>query len=358
MKVSKLNQFNQTDNVSSGFTLIELLVSISIMGVVFALVGTGITFMVSSDQKLAAAQSRRVEVSHALDVISYDIRKAENVNGRQNYTESDGVRTLDPAATVTAAITASGEPALSPPLDLSVYTPVLFLKISIVCDDNTIVNERVIYSTKAKTTSPNDGRVGPNILYRYGRLPNAEDKIPCSSTVAGADPVNVPIVDNITPLTSASLTPACESPAASTTAPFTPVAFAPTASTDPTTRISKGFYTCVSDNQVSISLFAALSNSSLIYGDNRTITSGAVTNIATVVGGSTTISTAADIDCTVPDLLTAPKTSIEANTAIKTNSSLSYAGIPITTGGSIVISQTPSAGSKIPCNKGLVTYTY
>ena len=364
MKVSKLNQFNHTDNVSAGFTLIELLVSMSIMGIVFALVGTGITFMVTSDQKLAAAQSRRVEVSHALDLISYDIRKAENVNGRQNYTESGGVRTPAPAATVTAAITASGEPALAPPLDLSVYTPVLFLKISIVCNDNTIVNERVIYSTKAKTTSPNDGRVGPNILYRYGRLTNEEDKIPCSKdstgTVVVADPVNVPIADNITPLTPITptpLTPACESPAASTSAPFTPVAFAPTAPTDPARRISKGFYTCVSDNQVSISLFAALSNSSLIYGDNRTITSGAVTNTATVVGGSATTSTAADINCTVPDLLTTPKTPSEANTAIKTNSSLSYAGIP-TTGGTNVVSQTPSAGSKIPCNKGLVTYTY
>ena len=351
MKISKSNQFDRTDNTSAGFTLIELLVSISIMGIVSALVGTGINFMVSSNQRLAAAQSRRVEVSQALDVISYDVRRAENVNGIQN---------TPPSTTIGNAITASNsnEGAFNPSLTSSSfdssYTPVLFLNISTVCDNNIILRERVIYSTKEKGNDA--GRVGPNILYRYGRIADKDDQIACSDL-----PVNVPIVDNITPLTPTTLTPTCQSPAASITAPFTPVAFAPTAPSDPATRISKGFYTCVSNNQVSIALFAALSNSSLIYGDNRTITSGTMVSIATGRGGNNPTPTAIE-NCTVPDLLTTPTSPSDANTKILTESlpykGLSASGIPITTGGSTVISQTPSALSLIPCKTGLVTYTY
>ena len=345
MKISKLNQFNHTDNISTGYTLIELLVSISIMGVVFALVGTGITYMISSDQKLAAAQGRRTEVSHALDVISYDIRKAENVNGIRNTPSVANVAAAV-AASVANTTATDGEGSLGSSWDSS-YTPVLFLKISIVCSDNKIVHERVIYSTKAKVTG--DGRVGPNILYRYGRIANEDDSIPCSfdtttNTVVVAAPVNVPISDNII---AATTPPTCVFPTATTPAP--------------TSEGTNGFYTCISDNQVSIALFAKLTNP-LIYGDNRTITSGSITSTATVTGGTvaTAAATAAD-DCEVPDLLTTPKTPSDANTTLITESlpykGLSYTGIA-TSGGSTVISQTPSAGSKIPCKKGLVTYTY
>ncbi len=318
MKALKLNQFNQK-NYSAGFTLIELLVSISIMGIVFTLVGTGITFMVSSDQKLAAAQSRRVEVSNALDVISYDIRKSE----RAAISESEATPTL-----------------------LDGFTPVLFLKISIVCDDSSTMNERVIYSTKAKIDG--DGRVGPNVLYRYGRIANELDAIPCSGSSVVNQPRNVAIADNIISAPTATQ-PTCSSPSATTPAA--------------TSAGAKGFFTCISDNQVSIALFAKL-NDPLIYGDNRTITSGSITSTATATGGI--LSTSTDLaTCTVPDLLTTPKTPSEANMTIQTEvptqvppyTGLSYAGIG-TNGGSNVVSQAPSAGSKIPCKTGLVTYTY
>lgn len=308
MKISKSNQFNHTDHTSAGFTLIELLVSISIMGIVSALVGTGIIFMVSSNQKLAAAQSRRVEVSQALDVISYDIRRAEN-----------------------AAILADSNMPKLP----TGFTPVLFLNISIVCSDNTIVNEQVIYSTKANDAG--DGR-GPNSLYRYGRIADANDSISCSRAS-----FNARIADNIT---TATTRPTCLSPTA------TPSEIGSGA--------NNGFYTCVSDNQVSIALFAKLSDPP-IYGDNRTITSTSMASIATGTGGNNITTPTAIDNCTVPDLLTTPINPSAANTRILTESlpykGLSAAGIAIT-GGSTVISQTPSAGSQIPCKTGLITYTY
>ncbi len=308
MKISKLNQFNHIDNTSAGFTLIEMLATISIMGIVSALVGTGITFMVSSNQKLAAAQSRRVEVSQALDVISYDIRRSDNVNGTNTT-----------------------------PTALSDFTPVLFLNISIVCSGTTIIPEQVIYSTKAN--APGDGRVGSNSLYRYGRIADANDSIPCS----GNDPVNVPIADNIT---IATTTPTCSPTATATSAG------------------ANGFYTCVSDKRVSVALFAKLIDS-LIYGDNRTITSGSMASIATGTGGNNITTPTTIVNCKVPNLWRlAPSNAREiilgnspASPPDPSYTGLSASSIP-TTGGSTVISQTPSADSLIPCQTGLVTYTY
>ena len=297
MKISKSNRFNYTDNTSAGFTLIELLASISIMGIVSALVGTGITFMVSSNQRLAAAQSRRVEVSQALEVISDDIRRAGNVSVTN---------------TIPAALTGSTPP----------FIPVLFLNISIVCSNSQIANEQVIYSTKANAAG--DGR-GLNSLYRYGQIADANDSIPCSGNV----PINARIADNIKNPTTR---PTCLSPTA------TPSEIGSVA--------NNGFYTCVSDTQVSIALFAALSGS-LIYGDNRTITSGSMAPSGSLVTNPPT-----NTDCTVPAL-----SAIGSAASTVSTERLSSSGIPIT-GGSTVISQTPLAGSRIPCNTGLVTYTY
>ena len=313
MKISKSNRFNYTDNTSAGFTLIELLASISIMGIVSALVGTGINFMISSNQRLAAAQSRRVEVSQALEVISYDIRRAGNVNGTQNTTPATSI-----AAAITASVssTAAGAGSLGSTWDSS-YTPVLFLNISIVCNGTTIIPERVIYSTKVKGT--NDGRVGPNILYRYGRIADKDDNIGCSDL-----PVNEPIVDNIT---TAATTPTCSLS---------------------TSAGANGLYTCISDTQVSIALFAKL-NGSLIYGDNRTITSG---TIASITQGSLVTNPPTNNECTVPAL-----SAISSAPSALIARGLSYSAIPIT-GGSTVITQTPLADSLIPCSTGLVTYTY
>jgi prepilin-type N-terminal cleavage/methylation domain-containing protein len=342
MNILRFNQTYKNNNTSTGFTLIELLVSIIITGIVSTLVGAGINFMVSSNQRLAAAQSRRVSVSQALDTIAYDIRKSENVNGSQNYTEAAGVKTITPAASVAAAIAASVtiDGALDASKWDSSYTPVLFLKIPVICTVTdttttpptitaTILNERVIYSIKAKVSG--DGRVGPNILYRYGRISNEDDSL-CGTTIIE----NQPIADRII---AAKTPPSCIAP-----------------TTTPATVINKseanGFYSCVSDNQASIALFAELSDrqdnltsaNALIYGDHRTITSEAI------VAPTTSIS------CEVPDLLN-PEIAPGAADGKLDTAQLSYAGIAVT-GGSVVVSQSPSAGTSLPCNKSLVTYTY
>ena len=220
MKISNLIRQAKYAAPNAGFTLIELLLAIALTGIVSTIISSGISMMISSNQKLAAEQNRRLEVSRVLDAIVYDIQKAKNVNGTQNTTiAADGTRTATPAANIDAAITAAIAAASTtdnlatitatsnvnrfvPPLDTlgnRVWgTPVLFLEIPVICKKNdalgiaqTYGTERVIYSIKVKQSG--EQRLGPNILYRYGRIADATDSIPCS----GNDPVNVPIADNI-----------------------------------------------------------------------------------------------------------------------------------------------------------------
>ncbi|MCY7335517.1 MAG: type II secretion system GspH family protein [Chamaesiphon sp.] len=302
MKRPKLDRFSPTDSRSAGFTLVELLVAIAITGIVSTMISYAIGSMVSSNQKLGVEQSRRVEISRALELISTDIQIAQVIN---------------PAATVQAAITASNSANAFNPARNSLDTPVLYLELPKTCSG---VPERVIYSIRAK--SAGEQRFGPNIIYRYGRIANENGNIDCASTP-------VPSAAIADAITAANITPTCSSRAINSG--------------------TNGFYSCVSDNQASIAIFGAVSSANT-YALNRIVKSGFVPPVPT-----------ASDDCTVPDLLTTPKTPSEANTTILTPSlpykGLSAAGIA-TTGGSTVISQTPSAGSKIPCLKGLVTYTY
>ena len=299
MKGSKLDRFSRTDSRSAGFTLVELLVSIAITGIVSTMMSYGIGSMVSSNQKLGVEQSRRVEISRAIELISTDIQIAQVIN---------------PDATVQATITAKNSANAFNPAINSSDTPVLYLELPI-CSG---VPERVIYSIRAK--SAGEQRFGPNIIYRYGRIADENGTIDCAAT-----PVYSAIADRIT---AANITPTCSSPAINSG--------------------TNGFYSCVSDNQASIAIFGAVSSANT-YALNRTVKSGFVPPVPT------TPST----ECTVPDLLTTATTPVQANSAISTNRLLSF-GISMSSGNSTsrILTQTPAAGSLISCDSGLVTYTY
>jgi len=304
----KFLKLSRSDLTPGGFTLIELLIAIVISGIVSTIISYGISLMVSSNQKLAIDQNGRVAINRGLDAIVYDIQIAQVVK---------------PIATVQAAITARNPPnTFTPPLDSS-ETPVLYLELP-GCSG---VPERVIYSIRAKSSG--EQRRGPNIIYRYGRIANGDGSIDCSS-----DPIaSAAISDTIR---APNIAPTCSSPAINSG--------------------TSGFYSCVSDNQVSIAIFGQLSGGS-IYGVNRTITSGFIP-VATVPP----VVTVPPVDCTVPDLLSTATTPTQANTAITGTvpvPGLLFAGISIGSGNNNrVLTQAPSAGSKIPCGKGLVTYTY
>ena len=373
MKILKLNRQAKYDDPNAGFTLIELLLAISLTGLVSTILSSGISMMISSNQKLAAEQNRRLEVSRALDAIVYDIQKAKNVNGTQNTTvAADGTKTATPAANIGAAITAaiaaastseitatSNVNAFDPPDTLG--TPVLFLEIPVICKRNvalgieqtTYGTDRVIYSIRPKQSG--EQRLGPNILYRYGRITDADGNVDCRPGLI-SEPVFAPMADKIIAPTPTTNVPSCS------------------ATADNLSIGSNGFYSCVSDTQVSITIYAQLNN----RRDSQTITAG-FNRTSTAGSDSTTFTTdttARDPSpsqlCRVPPLVnTSPLTTPSgAATAIgaarivdppptsgATTAPLLYSGVNIK-GGTEVITQTPLEGTRIPCGKGLVTYTY
>ena len=382
MKISKLIRQAKYDAPNAGFTLIELLLAIALTGIVSTIISSGISMMISSNQKLAAEQNRRLEVSRVLDAIVYDIQKAKNVNGTQNITiAADGTRTATPAANIDAAITAaiaaasttdnlatitatSNVNAFNPPL-ATLGTPVLFLEIPVICKRNdalrieqTYGTERVIYSIKAKQSG--EQRLGPNILYRYGRITDADGNVDCrpnSSDPLLPRPISEPV---FTAIADKIIAPTTNVPSCSATA-------------DNLSIGSNGFYSCVSDTQVSISIYAQLNNrrdsQTITAGFNRTSTAGS--DSTTFTTDTTAPAASPSQLCKVPPLVnTSPLTTPSgAATAIgaaeieppptsgATTAPLLYSGVNIK-GGTEVITQTPLEGTRIPCGKGLVTYTY
>jgi prepilin-type N-terminal cleavage/methylation domain-containing protein len=321
---------------SAGFTLIELLMAIVVMGVVSSFISYALSSMINSNQNLAKEQNRRVEVSRALDLIANDLEISQIV-----------------PATLPTGVTGA--------------TPVLSMDIiKGACTTPNTAKNRISYYIKTVPTT-STSQLGPNVIYRHGLISRSDPrdpantppylttngKIDCSDSLPTGD--GDAIADAIDIGTTISQ-PTCISPAVS--------------------NGTTGFYSCgVNINvnasnipteptipqQVSIALYTKLSNTKT-YGLNRTFTSGYVPDTTTTTN-----------DCTVPDLTSSTST---ANTLTLANDAIRDAarvtastandalankllgnGINIE-GGGTVITQNPLPGAKIPCGKGLVTYTY
>ncbi len=285
-------KFLKKSHPLAGFTLIELLMAISVMGITASLVSYGASSMITSNQNLSTEQNRRLEVSRALDLIANDLRISEIKSGRTLPSGVGGNLVLD--------------------MDIASGT----------CTD------RIIYSIQASSS----GEIGPNVVYRYGRIANQNGTLDCTDT-----PRNVAIADGVS-LNNNITSPICN---------------AQSLPTSPASGVN-GFYSCVSDNQASIAIFSKL-NSTKTYGINRLVTTGFIPDVPTSTN-----------DCTVPDLsagTATPKTQAQAETAINTTSNLRSNGINLEPSTAVaasrpVLSQMPQPGTKIPCGRGLVTYTY
>jgi prepilin-type N-terminal cleavage/methylation domain-containing protein len=306
-KISSLKLSNKNNLNSDGFTLLELLMAVAVMGITSSTISFAVSSMITSNQSLAKEQNRRVEVSRAMDLIANDIRTSEIKSGRTLPTGvSNPVLDMDTVVSATSCV------------------------------------DRIVYSIKSSVS----GEIGPNVLYRYGRIPGQNGILDCGSTNS---PRNVAIADGISTNNSianitASITETtCSSPAVSSPA-------------SPPTGVN-GFYSCVSDNQASIALFSKLSPTKT-YVINRTVTSGFIPDVPTAA------STATD-GCTVPPLVGTgtPKTKTGAEIDISTNTLISNGidlepSVAFVDANRPVLSQNPQPGTKLPCGKGLVTYTY
>lgn len=301
-KIFRLKLSNKNNRDSDGFTLIELLMAIVVMGLTASAISFAVNSMMSSNQKLATEQNRRVEASRAIDLIANDVQISKIVSISTPPSGRAAISTLTPAVQGT------------PVLDMDVIS-----STAGTCAD------RIIYSVAPITT----GQIGPNVLYRYGRISNANGTLDCTTDIVSTQIADAISINNLRP-------PECN------------------AVSTPAANSTLGFYSCVNSTQasdtqqVSIALFSKLS-SSKTYGVNRTVISGVVTD-----------PTATSTDCVVPTLV---NTTVSALTDPPTafappSSSLFYHRINLDLGGSQVTAQTPSADSKLLCNKGLVSYTY
>jgi prepilin-type N-terminal cleavage/methylation domain-containing protein len=300
MKIFKLKILLPNHHPSAGFTLIELLVSIVIMGIISSSISYGLSLMISSNQTLGKEQNRRTEVSRALDLMVSDIKSANIEPVPANYT------------TTNTSI---------------VGTPVLYLKpLSLAtCPDNS--KKVIVYSIQAQPATDKTA-LGPNVVYRYGLIPDTDGNYNCDEAVP-----STPIADAIS--TGTMNPPTCS------------VSSATVDNSDFYNVGENGFYSCVSDKQVSVALFAKFSGSK-IYGISQTTSSG---DPVTISGTEITL-------CVVPDLI--GRTGAGSSTVNQdiTTANLRFYSINTASGGDTVLTQNPMAGSRIPCNKGLVSYTY
>jgi prepilin-type N-terminal cleavage/methylation domain-containing protein len=322
MHILKL-KLNRNNN--AGYTLVELLVAIAVMGFASGLVSYALSSMLSSNQKLVMEQNRRIEIVRAMETIVQDVEAARIIP----VTDIDPENSTKVKGTVVLALQS---------LDAS-------------CPD-----EQIIYTIKYQDGSDKN-LWGPNIIYRYGRIPKyegiksdntkADGKIDC-----GASPQTTPLADGVSIKNNAKsmVTPTCTAPSATPPASFASLPTLDTKSSD----LINGFYACINDQQVSLAIFSKIADSNKsdgskvitkTFGINQSVTSGLIPDVPTT---SSTL-------CRVPTLQN--MSPIEAEKAIS-NANLIANGIDIDPDDNKVVSQNPLQGNRVPCGMGLVTYTH
>jgi prepilin-type N-terminal cleavage/methylation domain-containing protein len=323
MKIFRLKRSPQHDP-SLGFTLVEVLMAISILGMTASLISYAVSQMITTNQKLAKEQDRRVELSRALDLIANDVKISTiDTTGRAVPKKADGVTDAISGTVV---------------LDMDVVAGDALDGGTAATTCATATKNRIIYTIRASSST----EIGPNVLYRYGLISNSAGKIDCGGTLlddgyAIADALSI---DNTT---RAITPPTCGSSAATG---------------------ERGFYTCVKDNQVSLAVYIATQSIKTSSGYTNTKTYGINRN---VISGATvaTVSKTPELWCLVPNIV--GQTNSAAATAIATVASTvdttqtlraNAIRTEVSANDEIVTSQYPAPNTKLPCDGGMVTYTY
>lgn len=192
----------------NGFTLVELLVATVITGLVVSLAGFGVVTATQAHKRTEAIAARRYDLSRAFDFMSNEIRMATRINRSQTMKATN-------ASSMSSLLTDVG---LSSSDWGTGITPALYLEIPItspvpnVCPaggpnagsppPQPATYDQVVYDIRP---SGKDW-LGPNSIYRYGRVPRSDGNIdPCSDPVTSDTLVDA-IADQV------SATPSCPTP--------------------------------------------------------------------------------------------------------------------------------------------------
>ncbi len=315
LKKVNLKRVSKSD-FSQGFTLIELLMAIAIMAVTASAITYALSWMLTSNQNLDKEQSRRVEATRALDLITSDIR-ISNV--------------VDPAGTSRTAPTGvTGTVVLDMDMESA---PILGEVAPTACA--TPAKNRIVYSVKTDAN-------GHNILYRHGLVSNSDGKIDCSKLLQTTDGDKIADALAISNINQTIPVPSC----GLTTAPGT-----------------VGFYACKSANKISLAVYVATQRAKNAAGNYvNTKTYG---TSRTIVSGESIPALASSVElCSVPTIIGDTKTVADGDIGNTKSTDTTKNLIPnaiklnFDNSANTVLTQIPSPNTQIPCDGGLVTYTY
>jgi prepilin-type N-terminal cleavage/methylation domain-containing protein len=167
---------------TQGFTLIELLVAAAITCLVISLAGFGVVTATQSNKRTEAIAARRYDLSRAFDFISNEIRMATRINQTPTLTATDSTSMANLLTSVGLSV-----PGI----------PVLYLEVPITSNipatcpaggpnagappPQPATYDRVVYDIRPSS----EDWLGPNSIYRYGRVHKTDGTIdPCSDPVA------------------------------------------------------------------------------------------------------------------------------------------------------------------------------
>jgi prepilin-type N-terminal cleavage/methylation domain-containing protein len=207
MKSKYKNIIHQTSAMphqdTAGFSLVEVLVSIVITGILSILVSFSLNFMLSSNQKLAKEENRRIELNRALEMIASDVRSAKRINKASTSTT-----TLSTNTATTGAIPVNNSISTNPavPTFGTTNIPALYIEIPLAAcaaaaaipADSSDPNTPAIAAAPETTLATSVDRVVYSVetaskkLFRYGRIPDEDGNIGCDSPIK-----NIPIATNI-----------------------------------------------------------------------------------------------------------------------------------------------------------------
>ncbi|NJN23234.1 MAG: prepilin-type N-terminal cleavage/methylation domain-containing protein [Acaryochloridaceae cyanobacterium RL_2_7] len=164
-----------------GFSLVEIMVASLLFSVVMLVAWTGLMSALNMSQQAQAKTARKVELNTALDVLTNEVRQAEEVNRTANVMVGDAVsmeQVVIDAGVNLGDLGNYGDIALYMELPTDSRVKSCDVGGSTVTADEI---DKIVYDVRP---SPS-GWLTPNALVRYGRIPEVDGSInPCSPPIA------------------------------------------------------------------------------------------------------------------------------------------------------------------------------
>ena len=167
---------------SKGFTLTELIVASLIATFVIMLAWTGLFSVMNMSSEAQAVTARKLELTNALDLLTEEVREAKSINRSGDIIANGADVTLEDVVRQSGL----GRDEIGNTGDLALFLEIPTNSEITACmtDKGPIpadTVDRVVYDVRESPVS----WLPPEVVARYGRIPEADGSInPCSTPVA------------------------------------------------------------------------------------------------------------------------------------------------------------------------------